>query len=408
MWQKWLFLLLAIALFAELGGSAQAASEQISSEQTSVQQAAPEQGASVQEKVVGSQLNRLDTTQIEDFWKNLLQKYNGYLPEVQSKSVFEMLSGNSFSFSNVTKGLLNFLFHELLINGKLLGSILIITVFAMVLQTLQTAFEKNTVSTVAYAISYLVLIILAINSFRIATQLAENAISEMVQFMLALMPLVLALLASTGNITSVAMFHPMIVFLINTSSMLIYTIIFPLLFLSAVLSIVSTFSVKYQLTKMAQLLKTVSMGLLGSFFTVFLGVISLEGATSAVTDGLAIRTAKYAVGNFIPVVGRMFADAADTVVGASLLVKNTVGVAGVVLLLLIAAFPALKILTLAFIYNVASAIMQPLGNSPIISCLSIIGKNLIFVFAALATVSLMFFLAITIIISAANVSVMVR
>ncbi len=123
---------------------------------------------------------------------------------------------------------------------------------------------------------------------------------------------------------------------------------------------------------------------------------------------MAIRTAKYIAGNFVPVVGRVFADAADTVVGASLLVKNAVGMAGVLILLLLVAFPALKILILAFLYNLSSAVMQPLGNSPILSCLSIIGKNLLYIFGALATVSLMFFLAITIVISAANVSVMMR
>ncbi|WCK53150.1 stage III sporulation protein AE [Aneurinibacillus sp. Ricciae_BoGa-3] len=360
------------------------------------------------DKLVNSQLQHLDTSQIQTFWNSLLEKYNGYLPEGQSKSVFEMLSGSSFTLTNVTKGLVNFLFHELIANGKLLGAILILTVFAMILQNLQAAFEKNTVSTVAYAISYMVLIILAINSFRIAAQLAEGAISDMINFMLALMPLVLALLASTGNITSAALFHPMVIFMINTSANLISTIVFPLLFLSAVLNIVSTFSVKYQLTRMAGLLRTISLGLMGSFFTIFLAVISIEGATSAVTDGLALRTAKYAVGNFVPVVGRMFADAADTVVGASLLVKNTIGAAGVLLLLLIVAFPALKILTIALTYNIASAVMQPLGSSPIISCLGTIGKNLIFVFAVLAAVSLMFFLAITIMISAANVSMMMR
>ncbi|WP_414631748.1 stage III sporulation protein AE, partial [Aneurinibacillus sp. UBA3580] len=129
---------------------------------------------------------------------------------------------------------------------------------------------------------------------------------------------------------------------------------------------------------------------------------------AAVADGVAIRTAKYIAGNFVPVVGRVFADAADTVVGASLLVKNAVGMAGVLILLLLVAFPALKILILAFLYNLSSAVMQPLGNSPILSCLSIIGKNLLYIFGALATVSLMFFLAITIVISAANVSVMMR
>ncbi|MBN6186022.1 stage III sporulation protein AE [Aneurinibacillus sp. BA2021] len=359
--------------------------------------------------VVQEQLKRLDTREIEAFWQKVLDKYGGYLPESEGQTLFEMVIGEkALSLSGVAKGLGAFLFHELLSNGKLLGAILIITVFAMVLETMQTAFEKNTVSTVAYAISYLVLIILAVNSFRIAIDFAQGAISDMVSFMLALMPLVLALLASTGGITSAALFHPMVIFLINTSGMLISTIVFPLLFLSAILSIVSSFSVKYQLTRLAKLLRTISLGLMGSFLTIFLAVLSLQGAAAAVADGVAIRTAKYIAGNFVPVVGRMFADAAETVVGASLLVKNAVGMIGVILLLLLVAFPALKILILAFIYNVSSAVMQPLGNSPILSCLSIIGKNLLYIFAALATVSLMFFLAITIVISAANVSVMMR
>jgi stage III sporulation protein AE len=63
---------------------------------------------------------------------------------------------------------------------------------------------------------------------------------------------------------------------------------------------------------------------------------------------------------------------------------------------------------LALIYNLSSAVLQPLGNSPIITALGTIGKSLLFVFAALATVGLMFFLAITIIIAAGNISMMVR
>ncbi|MGO4271934.1 stage III sporulation protein AE, partial [Paenibacillus sp. TAF58] len=96
------------------------------------------------------------------------------------------------------------------------------------------------------------------------------------------------------------------------------------------------------------------------------------------------------------------------VIGASLLVKNAIGLVGVVILIMLCAFPAIKILTLAFIYNLSAAIMQPLGDSPIIVCLQTIGRSLIYVFAALAAVSLMFFLALTIMITVSNVSVMMR
>jgi len=108
--------------------------------------------------------------------------------------------------------------------------------------------------------------------------------------------------------------------------------------------------------------------------TVFLSVVSLQGTMTAVADGVAIRTAKFVTGNFIPVVGRMFTDATDTVISASIVLKNSIGIAGVILLLLITLFPVIKILVIAFIYKFSAAILQPLGGGPIITCLDVISK----------------------------------
>ncbi|MCF6094453.1 stage III sporulation protein AE [Microaerobacter geothermalis] len=359
--------------------------------------------------LVEKQREQLDTQKIEKYWQELMDEYGGFFPEMTVPNILQLvLSNNEFSISYFLKGFLKFMFYELIINLKLLGAIVVLTVFSMILETIQTAFEKNTVSKVAYAISYMVLIIIAINSFYLAVNYARDAIQGMNDFMLAIIPLVLALLASMGNFVSVSLFHPLIILMVNISGTLIVNIVFPLLFFSAVISIVSTFSEKYQVSQLAKLTRNIGIGILGIFLTVFLTIVSVQGASAAATDGITIRAAKFITGNFVPVVGRMFSDATDTVVGASLLIKNAVGISGVVILLFLAAFPAIKILSLALIYNFSAAVMQPLGNSPIIECLETIGKNLIYVFAALATVGLMFFLAITIMITAGNISVMIR
>ncbi|KWX88053.1 stage III sporulation protein AE, partial [Paenibacillus riograndensis] len=193
-----------------------------------------------------------------------------------------------------------------------------------------------------------------------------------------------------------------------TVSTLIHTVVFPLFFFSAVRHLVGAMSDKYKLTHLANLVRNVGAGLLGVLLTVFLGVISVRGITSSVTDGVTLRAAKYITGNFVPVIGKMFADATDTVISASLLVKNAIGLSGVIIILFLCAFPAIKILVLALIYNVAAAVMQPLGETPIVVCLQTIGKSMIYVFAALAAVSLMFFLAVTIMLTAGNVTVMMR
>ncbi len=285
---------------------------------------------------------------------------------------------------------------------------MILTVFSMMLETMQTAFERNAVSKVAYSITYMVMIVLAVNSFNVAIGYARDAITGMIQFMMAMVPLLLNTAGNDGQRCYGMVLHPVIIFMIHVVGAIIYTVVFPLLFFSAVLHIVSAISDKFKVTQLANVLRNLSVGLMGVMLTVFLGVISVQGATGSVTDGVTMRTAKFITGNFVPVIGRTFSDAADTVVSASLLVKNAIGIAGVVILLFLCAFPAIKILTLALIYNISAAIMQPLGDSPIVNCLQTIGKTLIYVFAAVAAVGLMFFLAITIILTAGNATVMVR
>ncbi|SPU03029.1 stage III sporulation protein [Bacillus subtilis] len=351
----------------------------------------------------------LETDKIGEFWNDIMTEYGGLLPESQKGSLMEFINGDkSFSPQEWLKALFSYLFHEVLANGKLLGTLILLTIFCVILQLLQNAFQQSTVSKVAYSIVYMVLIILALNSFHVAINYATEAIQTMTSFILALIPLLLALLASSGGAVSAAFFHPVILFLMNTSGLLIQNIVMPLIFLSAILSIVSTMTEQYKVTQLANLLRNIAIGALAVFLTIFLGVISVQGASAAVTDGITLRTAKFITGNFIPVLGRMFTDATDTVISASLLLKNTVGILGVAILICIAAFPAIKVLSLAFIYKLAAAILQPLGGGPVITCLDVISKSVIYIFAALAIVSLMFFLSLTVIITAGNLTMMMK
>lgn len=375
-------LLLAVLIIAGRADIVQAASD---AEQT-------EDHAETAEQLAERTAASLETDKIGEFWNDIMTEYGGLLPESQKGSLIEFINGDkSFSPQEWLKALFSYLFHEVLANGKLLGTLILLTIFCVILQLLQNAFQQSTVSKVAYSIVYMVLIILALNSFHVAINYATEAIQTMTSFILALIPLLLALLASSGGAVSAAFFHPVILFLMNTSGLLIQNIVMPLIFLSAILSIVSTMTEQYKVTQLANLLRNIAIGALAVFLTIFLGVISVQGASAAVTDGITLRTAKFITGNFIPVLGRMFTDATDTVISASLLLKNTVGILGVAILICIAAFPAIKVLSLAFIYKLAAAILQPLGGGPVITCLDVISKSVIYIFAALAIVSLMFF-----------------
>lgn len=356
------------------------------------------------------QAEELPTDQVETYWQSLMKDYGGFFPDGNMPSFMDMLfsQDQGFSVQSGLTGLLRYMWQEVLYNGHILVTIVLLSVFSMILETLQSAFERNQVSKVAYSICYMVILVLAINSFNVAIKYATGAITGMIDFMMAMVPLLFTLLASMGNVVTVSVTHPLVVFMVHTVGTVVHSVVFPMLFFSAVLHIVSSLSDKYKLTQLANMLRTIAMALLGILLTVFLGVISVKGVTGSVADGVTLRTAKYLTGNFVPVVGKVFADATDTVISASLLVKNSIGLVGVIILLFLCAFPAIKILTLALIFNLSAAVMQPLGGSPIVTCLETIGKSMLYVFAALAAVGMMFFLAITIMLTAGNVTVMMR
>lgn len=346
---------------------------------------------------------------MQQYWNLVVDEYGGYIPELEKTSLYDFIKGtDEFSIKSILGGGLEYLLHEVILNGKLLGSLLLLTLFSVLLQTMHTAFEKTSVSKIAYFVVYIVLIFLALNSFYLAVTYAKDAIGMMSSFMIALIPLVLGLMASFGSVISVSFFHPVIIFLINISGVLVSNVILPLLFLSALLIIVSSLSESHKVTHLADLFRSVGMGMLGVFLTIFLGVLSVQGAASAIQDGVAMKTAKFVTGNFIPVVGRTFTDAADTVLSASLILKNAVGIVGVAIIIFIAIFPAIKIFVIALIYKIVAAVLQPIADGPIITSLNTISKYIVYILACLLAVTLMFFLAIVIIVTASNITLLLR
>ncbi|MGN8645447.1 stage III sporulation protein AE [Gracilibacillus sp. HCP3S3_G5_1] len=351
----------------------------------------------------------IEGSELQDYWDYLGNEYNDALPELNKENVWSIVKGEqSLSLNEWFKGILRFLFYEIVENGKLLGTLMLLTLFCLVLQTIQNAFEKQVVSKVAYAIVYTMLIIIALSSFQLATSYVIDTVQLAQNFLIGLIPLLLGILASLGHLVTISFFHPIIIFLIHSSVLVISKIVIPLILISAILQIVSTISTEYKATKLANLIKNIAISIMGILLTVFLGVISVQGAASAIQDGIAMKTAKFVTGNFIPVIGRIFTDATDTVLSATILIKNGIGMIGVVILIGIVLFPAIKIFTISLMYKVTTAILQPVGDGPVIECLDIIGKHILYLFAALLLVTFMFFFTIVILIISSNLTMMVR
>ncbi len=184
--------LLVSFLLVFTGGASQA-EEQLNGQ-------SEEESKEALDHLVDEQFNILKVDEIQLYWERISAEYGGFLPESQKGSLSDFLKGDKqFQLKEWGLGLVKFLLHEFIVNGKLLGMLLLLTIFSYILQSFQNAFEHQTVSKAAYSITLLVLCMIAMNGFHTAITYATEAIDTMVHFTIALLPLLLAMMASLGG-----------------------------------------------------------------------------------------------------------------------------------------------------------------------------------------------------------------
>lgn len=354
-----------------------------------------------------AQLEALELAQLLDFAQLLEEEYREYLPSLSLQDVLKG-GGSLPSPSGFLGLLLQGLIGELYLSLHLLRQLVVIGILAALLERLSSSFGAKAVVDLAFAICFLVLVILGLQSFQIASSVATATMDQMVGFMYSLIPTLTSLLVAVGSVTSAAVFHPFLWALVGTIASLVQRLLLPMILLSTAFSLVAQFSTELSFPKLGNLLKQGAVLILGVCFIVFSGFMVVRGAIAPVADGISLRTAKYLTKTLIPIAGGMFADTLEVVVGGSLLIKNAVGIFGLVMIMLMVATPLLKVLAMLIVYKIVGALLEPICDKRIVQVLGIMESSLTLVLISLATVALMFFLAITILVGIGNVTVFMR
>lgn len=360
--------------------------------------------------LLNEQLDQLNLDELQRFADEIMVDTEGTISKISVRELIKAAYTDSgaFSIKAILDKLWMFLWKELMQNVDLLGKIILLSVFCAMLQNLHAGFSSDSVGRLAYSVCYVLIIVLAIGSFTVVTKLCIETIDKIVSFMQALLPTLITLLLSVGGITSSALFQPIIYTSLTVIATVIKTTVIPLVMFSAVLSIVSNISDKVKISKLASLIRGVSVGLLGIMLTIFTGIISVQGLAAASMDGLAAKTAKFAVDSFIPIIGDFLSEAFDTVISCSLIIKNGISIAGLIILLLICLFPLIKIFSVYAIYKISGALIQPIIDNELVQCINDISTSIFVMLCCVVSVAILFFISITVIIGIGNMSVMMR
>ena len=147
---------------------------------------------------------------------------------------------------------------------------------------------------------------------------------------------------------------------------------------------------------------------MGIILTIFVGVVSLEGTLASSVDGITAKTAKTVVSSSIPVVGKILGDAVDTVLGCGVVLKNAIGIVGVIIVIGICIMPIIKLTILFLSYKLLAVVSEPIADKKIVELLEQIGDIFKIFLGVLCALSFMLIIGTSLVLKMSNSSVMYR
>lgn len=363
------------------------------------------------DSIITRQVDILDLDESEKVLEEIkLESSNPYLNNTSIKQLtLDAITGNQdISPMKVVKGIFDLLFGEINSYLNLMGKLMILAIFCTMLSTLSISFQSKSTSQIAFYVCYIVLIITLTESFLIALKIAQTTIDQMTMLMHASVPVMMTLLISTGNMVSGGVFQPLVISSIQIASMLLRNTVLPLVFFVSILEIVSHISEDFKISKLVSLAYSTIKWILRGIVTLFVGIMAMYGLTAPFVDGTINKAAKSMVGTFVPVVGDALSGTVDLIMNCGVIVKNSYTIGVIILLLLICAIPLIKVFLCMAVYQLTSALIEPISDKRISRCMAGMGRAAGYLLGTLSTVMVLFILNMLILIGSTNVTTMIR
>ena len=289
---------------------------------------------------------------------------------------------------------------------KILIFIPVIAVLTTYMINMRDNFAGKGATKAAFFVCYLIIAGLATAAFLESVQSGREVIKNISVFMRILVPISLVTLASSGALASATTFEMVFMGVIEITQWLIDKFFIPIILMTAAISLVNNLSENLNTEKLVQFMNKTTKWGIGIVMTLFVGIMGLQGVVTGSADGLTVKVTKFAAANLIPMVGGILSESVETVMNCSVVIKNSVGVLGIIFVILIAAVPILKVTASLIVFRLCAAVVQPISDKKIVKCISELADSVAGILALMVAVAVMFIIIITIIINVGNSAAM--
>ncbi len=295
----------------------------------------------------------------------------------------------------------NTLFAELRSNTGLVGQIVVLALIGAVFSGFSGIFGSGHVSETGFYVVYLLTMVFLAASFFASVQIASDVMGRLLGFMQAMLPAYFMAVAAAGGALTSASICGFTIGAIGLIQSLLAELLIPLTRIYMLMVLAGNLYKEDMLSKMTELLENVILWGMKTLFGVILGFHVIQGMVLPQADALK-NASVMRLAQVIPGLGGGIGAVSQMVMGSGILIKNTAGAAAVVVLLILAAVPMIKLGILIVLYYMAAAVMQPVCDKRLVSCMTGAASGHILLFKIVGYALALFVLTIAIICVSTN------
>ncbi len=315
-----------------------------------------------------------------------------------SDFVDKITSGkNIFEADNFLNALIRIFADEMYSAVRVLCVILAIVAISSLLENLRSALKKDDLFN-SGMLCVVMIIGLSIEIFTKSCDYAKVITNDMTKVMWSILPVMMTLVSGSGYTTTGVMTHPILLFMCNVFAEIFDKVLIPITVMYLAISMTDMMSETIELGKLRDLIRKTYNFLLGLIMTLFTGMLGVSSFAGVTLDSVGAKGVKFAVSNMVPFVGRSLSDAMGAVVSASILLKNAVGITGIVCIAGICIVPVIKTAVVILCVRISSAVCESIASKKTIQVLTFVADSLSMINAAVIATMVMMIISLSIIV----------
>lgn len=357
--------------------------------------------------LINEQLENLDLSNFEELLNNLSEEQKQIFGSSDFFSKLKsLLSGEQqLDFAGILSCIFSLISGNILNVIPVLSLICAVAILSGLLSQIRPKAMNKSLGDIIHFVCFGFVVLIIFGSVGQLVLITKNTLLGLQTQMEIGFPILLTLMTAIGATVSVGIYQPAVAVLSGVMLTFCVDILLPIFIFSIIFNVAGNISNNVKLTRFSTFFSNTFKWIIGLVFTVFSAFLTVQGISAGSYDGISIRATKYAIKSYVPILGSYLADGFSLILSSSILIKNAIGVSGLILLFATIIGPLLKIVIFQLGLNLVSAILEPISDNRTNGFLSGIAKSLNMLIAIILAFSFAYFIMISLIMCTSNAMV---